>query len=223
MPPTHGKVSRKGAPRVKTVLCYGDSNTWGADPATRGRFAPDVRWPGVLQRELGQEYRIIEEGLNGRTTVRDDAIEPHRNGRTYLYPCLETHQPLEMVIIMLGTNDLKVRFNANASDIAQGAASLGQIARQTATNAKGESPVVLLMAPPVTTQLTQYDLMFTGAYEKSRLFGEYYQRAAAWYGLESFDSGSIVVSSDLDGIHFEAAEHRKLGIAVAAEVRRLLG
>jgi lysophospholipase L1-like esterase len=208
---------------MKTLLCYGDSNTWGADPATRGRFGPEVRWTGVLQRELADGYRVIEEGLNGRTTVWDDPIEPHRNGRAYLMPCLETHQPLDLVIVMLGTNDLKRRFDLSASDIAQGAASLAQLARNQGKNAANEPPAVLLMAPPPTTSLTGFDLMFEGAAAKSRLFGEYYRRAADWYGVNFFDAGSVIVSSELDGIHFDAGEHRKLGVAVAAEVRRLIG
>jgi lysophospholipase L1-like esterase len=102
---------------IKTVLCYGDSNTWGSDPETGERFAPEVRWPGVLRQALGEGYWVVEEGLNGRTTVRDDPIEgAHKNGRTYLPACLEFHKPIDLVLIMLGTNDLKARFAASASD-----------------------------------------------------------------------------------------------------------
>ncbi len=105
------------------VLCYGDSNTWGADPAGGGRFSRDERWPGVLQKSLGDEYHIIEEGLGGRTTVWEDPIEGHKNGKEYLIPCLATHAPLDLVIIMLGTNDLKKRFSVSAQDVAFGQAS----------------------------------------------------------------------------------------------------
>jgi lysophospholipase L1-like esterase len=207
---------------VKTILCYGDSNTWGADPAGGPRFDPEVRWTGVLQRELGADYRVIEEGLNGRTTVHDDPIEPHRNGRAYLVPCLQTHQPLDLVTIMLGTNDLKRRFGLSASDIAQAAASLAGLALGTARDADGKPPAVLLIAPPPVTLLTDYDLMFEGAAEKSRLFPRYFPIFAERQGAAFFDAGSVVRCSDLDGIHFEADEHRKLGQAIAAEVRRLL-
>ena len=114
--------------RVRTILCYGDSNTWGSDPETRERFPEDVRWPGVLRKRLDEEYRVIEEGLPGRTTVRDDPIEGgHKNGRTYLMACLESHRPLDLITLMLGTNDLKARFGSSASDIAQGAASLADM------------------------------------------------------------------------------------------------
>jgi lysophospholipase L1-like esterase len=208
---------------VKTILCYGDSNTWGADPAGGPRFGPDVRWTGVLARELGSGYRVIEEGLGGRTTVHDDPIEPNRNGRAYLVPCLESHQPLDLVTIMLGTNDLKRRFGLSASDIAQGAASLAAQTLRTARDASGSPPVVLLIAPPPVTTLTDYDLMFEGAAEKSARFAHYYSIFAARQGAAFFDAGSVIRSSDLDGIHFDADEHRKLGQAIATEVLQLLG
>lgn len=208
---------------MKSVLCYGDSNTWGSDPATRTRFAHDVRWTGVLAGALGAGYRVIEEGLNGRTTVRDDLIEPNRDGKAYLTPCLESHNPLDLVIIMLGTNDLKQRFNASASDIAQSASLLGAIARQVARTETGEPATVLLVAPPPVTTLSSLDQMFAGAREKSLDFADYYGRFAEWNELAFFDAGSVIVSSELDGIHFEASEHRKLGEALAAEVRALLG
>ena len=104
---------------MKTILCYGDSNTWGYDPSSQQRFGPEERWTGVLQKELGMEYRIIEEGLNGRTTVWDDPIEGFKNGMSYLIPCIESHKPFDLITIMLGTNDLKIRFSVSAYDIAE--------------------------------------------------------------------------------------------------------
>ncbi len=110
---------------MKTILCYGDSNTHGFNPATQGRFSLSERWTGVLMRELGSDYHVIEEGLGGRTTVWDDPIMESRNGRDYLLPCLWSHKPLDLVIIMLGTNDLKDRFSLTPFDIAAGAGALG--------------------------------------------------------------------------------------------------
>jgi lysophospholipase L1-like esterase len=208
---------------MKTILCYGDSNTYGADPAKPGRFAHDVRWTGVLQRELGSGYRVIEEGLNGRTTRWDDAIEPGRNGLTTLLPIIESHNPIDLMTIMLGTNDLKARFNLNASDIAQSAGGLGQIASRLASNAEGQPAKILLMAPPPTATITQYDLMFAGAPEKSRQFAEYYRRSAGWHGLEFFDAGSVIRSSEADGIHFDPDQHEVFGKALAVKIRELLG
>jgi lysophospholipase L1-like esterase len=208
---------------VRTIVCYGDSNTWGYDAATRKRFPPNVRWPGVLQRALGDGFKVIEEGLNGRTTMIDDPLEPHRNGLTYLPPCLETHAPLDLITIMLGTNDLKARFNRSASDIAEGAAYLAGVASSSPVGPDGAPPRVLLIAPPPLARLTLYAEMFAGGEEKSRRFGEHYPTFASWYGVPVFDAGQVIVSSDIDGVHFEADEHRKLGEAIAAEIRRLLG
>src|SRR5262245_18689824 len=106
---------------MPTVLCYGDSNTHGTPPmsdmADQGRYPADQRWTGVLRRELGAGWTMIEEGLPGRTTVHDDPIEGvHKNGRRYLLPCLESHRPLDAIVLMLGTNDLKARFSLPAED-----------------------------------------------------------------------------------------------------------
>lgn len=208
---------------MKNVLCFGDSNTWGYDAATRGRFPPEVRWTGVLQARLGAGFRVIEEGLNGRTTRWDDPVEPGRSGAVYLRPCLQSHQPLDMVIVMLGINDVKPRFNLNASDIAESAATLAAEARRIAVNAAGEPAAVLLVTPPAATALAEYDLLFAGAVEKSRQFSHYYRLAAMWNNLPSFDAGEVIVSSDLDGIHLDAPEHAKLGEALASQVKSMIG
>src|SRR5215207_9571478 len=209
--------------RVSTVLCYGDSNSWGYDPATRARYPPHTRWTGVLAARLGAENRVVEEGLNGRTTRWDDPIEVGRNGLTYLRACIESHQPLDLVIVMLGTNDLKRRFDLSASDIAQSAAVVAETAQRFALTADGRNARVLLVAPPAVATLTEYDQMFAGAREKSRQFSHYFRLAAGWHHLPFFDAGSVIVSSENDGIHFDAAEHRKLGEALADEVHRLTG
>lgn len=208
---------------MKTVLCYGDSNTWGADPAGGPRFGWDDRWPGVLQRELGERYRVIEEGLPGRNTRWDDPIERQRNGLTQLHPVLESHVPLDLVIVMLGTNDLKRRYNLTASDIAQSAGDLARTAHQIATNAAGAPARVLLVAPPPIAELSDYDLLFEGALEKSLKFSRYYALAAKWYEVDFFDAATVIQSSPVDGIHFEVEEHHKLGRAIAEKVREILG
>jgi lysophospholipase L1-like esterase len=212
-----------GMATVKTIVCFGDSNTWGYDPATRTRFPSDVRWTGVLQRTLGNGYKVIEEGLNGRTTNVEDPMQPHRNGLTYLPPCLESHMPLDLVTIMLGTNDLKARFGRSGSDIAEAAASLAGVARTLPVGPDGGGPKVLLITPPPVAKLTAFAEMFVGAEEKSRRFGQHFRTVAEWHAAPVLDAGDVIRSSDLDGIHFEADEHRKLGEAVAREVKRLLG
>ena len=206
---------------MKTILCYGDSNTWGYDPATQDRFARDKRWPGALRQALGEDYLVIEEGLNGRTTVWDDPIEGYKNGKEYLIPCLESQRPLDLVVIMLGTNDLKMRFSAPAYDIANGAGVLVDVVQRSSAGPDDQAPKVLLLAPPPVTKLTDFADMFTGAELKSKQFSQQYRRVAEEYGCEFLDTATVIVSSALDGIHFEAGEHRKLGQAVAQRIQQI--
>ena len=208
---------------MKEVLCYGDSNTWGYNPATQERYTRDERWTGVLQKNLGDGYHVIEEGLNGRTTVWDDPIEgEHKNGKTYLVPCLETHQPLDLVIIMLGTNDLKKRFSASAYDVAQGAGVLVDIVNKSVCGRNGKPPKVLLLAPPPLGKLTELAEMFEGGLEKSRKFSQYFQQVAREHSCEFFDTSTVIRSSDIDGIHLEKQDHKALGEAVAEIVKKIL-
>jgi lysophospholipase L1-like esterase len=208
---------------MKRVLCYGDSNTWGYEPATGNRYPEDVRWPGVLARELGGGFRVIEEALNGRTTVREDPVEEYKSGRDYLRPCLESHAPLHLVTIALGVNDLKARFFASASDAADGAGVLVNIAQHSGAGPDGGSPAVLLVAPPPVGVLTELAQVFAGAEEKSKEFSRQYRRVAQKYGCALLDAGEVVRPSDRDGIHLEADEHRKLGEAVAALAKKSVG
>jgi lysophospholipase L1-like esterase len=207
----------------QTIVCFGDSNTWGFDPATSERFPPAVRWPGVLQARLGDGFHVIEEGLNGRTTTVEDPLQPHRNGLVYLPPCLESHKPIDLVTIMLGTNDLKARFRRSGSDIAETAALLAGVARSLPVSRGGAFPRVLLIAPPPIVKLGILAEMFDGGIAKSQKFAEYYRTYAEWYNVDFFDAGSVIRSSEIDGIHLEADQHRRLGEALAGEVNRLLG
>lgn len=208
---------------MKRVLCYGDSNTWGYDPVTQDRFDKFERWTGQLSQALGSNYDVIEEGLNGRTTVWDDPIEGYKNGREYLIPCLETHKPLDLVIIFLGVNDLKKRFSLSAYDIANGARVLVQIVQKSNTGMMNGAPLILLIAPPPVGKLTVFAEMFEGAEAKSLKLAEHYSRVAAEMGCPCLDASTIITSSDLDGIHFEQGEHAKLGQAVAIKVKEIIG
>ncbi|MBD3390709.1 MAG: hydrolase [Chitinivibrionales bacterium] len=208
---------------MRTIVCFGDSNTWGHDPASGERFPADVRWPGVLQAELGSAYRVIEEGQCGRTTVWDDPIEGQRNGKDYLMPCLESHRPLDLVIVMLGTNDLKMRFSVSAEDIAKGAAVLAAAARASTCGPDAGPPEVLLVAPPIVKGLTEYAEMFEGAEQKSHRLAGHYRAMAELHGCYFLDAGSVVEPSPLDGVHLEASEHLKLGMVLAERVQKIFG
>jgi lysophospholipase L1-like esterase len=215
---------------TKTVLCFGDSNTWGLDPVAtaqaprRVRHAADVRWTGVLRRQLGEGFHVIEEGQCGRTTVHDDPIEGPRNGRTYLVPCLESHQPLDAVILMLGSNDLKTRFCLPPGDIADSAALLVRLIQQSACGPDGGAPAILLVAPPAVADLSHLPEQaekFAEAPATSVRLPALYARHAALLGCAFLDSQTVVTPSVLDGLHLEADEHAKLGLAIANALRRL--
>ena len=137
-------------------------------------------------------------------------------------PCLQTHKPIDLVVIMLGSNDLKMRFSVPAYDIANGAGVLVDTVKKSDAGPDEGAPKVLLMAPPPVAKLTEFAEMFEGAEAKSTRFSEHYRRVAEEQGCEFFDTSEVIVSSDIDGIHFEVGEHQKLGKAVADQVRRIL-
>lgn len=211
---------------MKTILCYGDSNTWGAIPRRNfediRRFEPNQRWTGILRQKLGQEYCVIEEGLRGRTTVWDDPIEGlHKNGQRYLLPCLESHQPIDLVILFLGTNDLKKRFSVSASDVALATGNLISMVRLSTVGSHGSAPQVLLLAPPPIAKMTFFASQFEDAEEKSKQLGECFAQLAAQQDCHFLNTASIVASSDIDGIHLDLKEHLKLGENLAIFIEKL--
>ena len=207
---------------MRTILCYGDSNTWGWSPATADRYPRDIRWPGVLQAELGEAYHVIEEGLNGRTTVWDDPIEEHKNGKTYLLPCLESHKPLDLVVLMLGSNDLKTRFSLTAYDIAEGAGRLVNMILQSQTGLQDAAPRVLLVAPPPVGDLENLGWeIFEGAQAKAPKLSAQFKRVSEQYGCTFLDAAAFIKPSPVDGLHLEASEHHILGQRVAAAIKEI--
>ena len=206
----------------RTVLCFGDSNTWGRDPHSAARLPEASRWPDVLAAELGGSFRVIAEGLNGRTTVWEDPVEEHRCGKAYLSPCLLTHHPLDLVILMLGTNDLKKRFSVSAFDIGRSIGLLLDMIRSSGCGPDGGSPEILLMCPPPVERLSEFAEMFEGAREKSLKLPHYYRLHAEQRGCRFFDTAEIIRSSDADGIHFEPEDQVRLGREVAGIVRGML-
>jgi lysophospholipase L1-like esterase len=200
---------------AKTILCYGDSNTWGTDPASGTRLPAAQRWPGAMADALGAGYRIIEEGLPGRTTVFEHRYREGLNGRTYLGPCLNSHAPLDLVIIMLGTNDMDASYNAGVLSVAGGAGLLAGMAKAFAD--------VLLVAPPPLQPMP--DLLaaeFEGGHDKSRRLPEALRDTAADLGVHFFDASEVARFSEIDGLHLDAENSIALGRALAARVRDIL-
>jgi lysophospholipase L1-like esterase len=209
------------------VLCYGDSNTHGTMPMATledmGRFGPAERWPGVLAVELGPGWRVVEEGLPGRTTVYPDPISGvHKNGLALLPAALESHRPLDAVVLMLGTNDLKHRFQVPPVEIGESVGLLVHLIRHSYTGPDGAQPAILLVAPPPVLEAGCLAEIFEGGAAKSQRLAAAYAGIAARHGCGFLDAGALIASSPLDGVHFDAATHAALGRAVAGALRGLL-
>jgi lysophospholipase L1-like esterase len=209
---------------VTAVLCFGDSNTWGYPASSERRLGRWERWPGVLQRELGEDVHVIEDGLNGRTTMYPVAGEPFRNGLDHLPVALQTHAPLDAVVIMLGTNDLFVPGVTNAHLAAEGAMRLAEMARSGSMTPDDPAPQVLVLIPPPFAPMSGvWASQAPVAVEASQAFGAAFREMAAEWGEPPLlDLGELIASSPLDGIHFEAEDHRAIGEAVAVRLRELL-
>lgn len=198
---------------MKNILCYGDSNTYGCNPDTYQRYPLMVRWPGRLQALLGGEYHIIEEGLGGRTTSFDDPFYNGRNGRKSLPITLHAHQPLDLVIIMLGTNDLKCLFSANAKTIALGAGKCVEEVNNYVWTDGYKRPKVLLISPiTLGERVEEIDKCTTftkESYYKSLEFSKYYEREAKRTGAYFLDAANVCKAGS-DDIHMDEKAHRAL-------------
>ena len=209
----------------KRILCFGDSNTWGAIPQQMNRYDSNTRWTGILQKELGDEYTIIEEGYCGRTTVFDDPIENRLSGIKYFYPCIESQSPLDLIIIMLGTNDLKPRFGVNAGSIASAIKNYVDAAKIIPMS--GAQPKILLVSPIlVDSSYIKNPISLScfgkNADKRSSELAFAYEEIANSLQLHFMNAADYANASALDGIHMDAKEHQKLGIAFAKKVREIL-
>ena len=211
---------------MKYILCFGDSNTWGYSPVDGTRYSLDIRWTGVLQKSLGADYRVIEEGLNGRTTFINEEGEdarPFRSGSDVLPFLLESHRPLDLVTIMLGTNDLKVEFDLSVEEIAQGAKDLCEMVINSEFLAENP-PQILLISPTLigSTIMPDEEQFFEQAREKSLQFAKHYEKVAADLGVHFLDAAKIVEPSEGEGVHWDADQHIKFGKELANLIRRII-
>jgi len=207
----------------KRIVCFGDSNTWGYEAVTEGRYDEDVRWTGRLQALLGDGYTVIEEGQNGRTTVWDDPVENRMAGLKYLWPCMESHSPFDLLIIMLGTNDAKYRFNEPAPGIADGAGRLVDLALKSSFGRGKLPPKVLLVAPIRIEYSDRFRGLFGNqAAEKSREFPEEFRRVAEQFGCAFLDASQFASPCAEDGVHLNAGGHARLAQAICECVQGML-
>jgi lysophospholipase L1-like esterase len=211
---------------MKSILAFGDSLTWGFEAETFKRHAFEDRWPNALAAGLGGNARVIEEGMNGRTTVfPDPTCDAERNGAVALPICLETHQPLDLVIMMLGTNDIKYANRCRAFDAALGMERLVGLVKKHGYNADYKPPQVLLVSPPclVPTRDEWFNDLWGHALAESKLFAKHYARVAEEQGVHFFDAGSVAKATEVDGGHLDAENTRAIGAALVPVVKTILG
>ena len=212
---------------MKTVLCYGDSLTWGYSAETLDRHDFADRWPSVLAKALGSEVNVIAEGLNGRTTAYDDHLaDCDRNGARILPTILHSHDPLDLVILMLGANDMKPTICGTAFGALQGMERLVELVRRHAWSfERDEQPGILIVSPPplCDTANTAFAAMFTGGVEQSAMLATLYADLADETGCGFFDAGSVAQTTPLDGVHLDAENTRAVGRGLEPVVRMMLG
>lgn len=211
---------------MKTILAYGDSLTWGSDPHSTGRHPKSHRWPDALGDALGGCVEIITDGLRGRTTAYDEHLaDCDRNGARLLPSSLYAHAPLDLVILMLGANDLKPHIAGTALAAMQGMRRCVSIVQNHVARAGETRPEIVIVAPPplCETANQEFAAMFAGRIEQSRMVASLYRDLADEAGVAFFDAGSVCTTSPADGIHIDAAGTRALGIALAPLVSMQLG
>ncbi len=196
-------------PQALRVLCFGDSNVWGRSGKSIERYPLNIRWTGILQEKLGNSYEVIEEGLRSRLTDFDDDDPqfPGRNGLAYLRPCLESHNPLDIVILWLGTNNFKTRFNQNAPMVAQSIGRIVGVVKSVAHTPQHTAPQVILISPPIVREEYLPSSQFAGAREKIKHLGKYVEDVAKRLGCDFIDMAQHVQPGDADGVHLEPDQH----------------
>lgn len=212
---------------MKNILCFGDSNTWGYTPGTAVRYDENTRWTGVMQNALGEGYRVLEDGLNARTSVYEDPWSPWRLGKEALPIALVAQKPLDLLVLMIGTNDLKFTDAFGAAKGAETLISLAQMVQDRKESSKvfPNGLKILLVSPILLDPCVandEYGTLRNGA-EESKKFLKYYKHVAEAKGVEFFDAASVAQPSKVDGIHMMPEEHKALGEALAAKVKEILG
>lgn len=211
--------------KKKHILCFGDSNTWGYDAASGGRYDDDVRWTMQLQNLLGEDYLVIEEGLSGRTTVFEDPLNEGLCGFSALTTTLMSHCPLDLMVLMLGTNDCKERFSANATNIKDGMLRLVKKARQV--EAWAGKPNILVVAPiiidrQIYTSPVNGPGMGAGCAEKSEKLPALFEQAAKDFGFAYMDCNPYVQAAQGDFMHFDLESNARFAQALAGKIHELL-
>jgi lysophospholipase L1-like esterase len=209
--------------KAKTILCFGDSNTWGNVPRSDERYPRGVRWPSKLQELLGDEYEVISEGLCGRTLVVVDPKKPHRSGISYLQACLESHDPIDLMIIMLGSNDVKTTFNLEAKDIAVHLEQVIRLVRDKNMELT-KQPKILVICPPsvIIPHTKDLDGRMVRGPEIFKILPTLYKDVAKRTDCFFMNAGDYISSSLVDGYHLDADAHIKLAEIIKEHVEKIM-
>lgn len=207
---------------MKQILVYGDSLSWGIIPGTRKRLAFAQRWPGILESQLnarGHHVRVIEDCLNGRRTVWEDPFKPGRSGLTGLSQCIESNSPLELFVLLLGTNDFQSTHEINVAESAQGVAAIIAAVRNAPIEPGLKTPNILVVAPPkIVEPKGSMAEKFRGANHRSVGLAAELGRISKELSVFFFDANTVTDASTIDGIHLDEDQHLTLGVALAEKV-----
>lgn len=211
---------------MKYILCYGDSNTYGYIPGYGNRYSKEERWTGILQEVLGEEYIIIEEGYNGRTTKYDDPVDAERNGWKNLRKCIETYKQVDVALIMLGSNDVKKSFGAKAEDSANNVGEIADFIKEYYRNLQKSEPAILIISPPILSDVVLSGI-FDGEFDERSIneslkFSNSFKELAANKSLFYFDGASVTKPSYIDGLHLDPESHNKLAVALSEKLKEIM-
>ncbi len=207
---------------MKNIFCYGDSITWGFDPATWARYDHHDRWTSVLQDQLGAEYFVTVNALQGRTTCWEHPFLPFRNGMEPLMMLLEANAPVDLIIIMLGTNDIVSMLNKCAEESASGMLSLIRIIYQSLSGPNGGIPKVMIISPPVIGNLSGFmSMYYNSRKDESGKLANYHKTFSEQFGCNFIDSNEFIKTCEPDGLHISRESQKILGTKVAEQVRRI--
>lgn len=212
---------------MKRILCYGDSNTFGHNPKDCSRLSENLRWTRLLKKLLGDEYEVIEEGLCGRTTVYDDCFSDGLNGIKLLEPILKTHSPVDLVVLMLGTNDIQLQFASTPHDSARGIEALVKIIKNPMLYGDKNPPEILIVSP-ILIDPAIANSMFADLYgveravEFSKQLAPKYENISKLYKAHFINAAEFAKASVLDGVHMDAENHKKFAENIAEKIKNII-
>ena len=208
------------------ILCFGDSNTWGYNAVNEERYNEEIRWTRRLGRMLGEDFEIIEEGLSGRNAVCDDPLKEGLNGLSYFYPCLMTHKPIDLVIIMLGTNDAKERFSLTSYNIAMGITRLAEKARHSESGRGGSDPEILVVTPaPIGQGYAKCPAFLSMGREsdvKTEELHEHLSGMISQCGFHYLNAGEHLEMGTTDHMHLDEEGHKKMAELLQKKIREIM-